>query len=421
MALASNALISVSEFLDYLGATTQVSEVLSVYHDQGTGATAATISVSSTFLNFTITGGANAGLYAIARNSLNTIAAQVTADATLIARGWKMRTIGSGETTLDMLVELASVSAYGSAQEQFLPAVNNTRLVQAINFASQTIETYCARTFAQATYTHLFSGKSRDKLRVRQSPIQRVDRLSIGRKGAFRVHNSSTDAISSQAQLTSADIRLDVVGGVNASSSIVTYTGATTIAAMMTSINALGKGWTATLDTGAQSSWLLVDCMDHAPKNALNADVLIYVPEQNVDEFAVNKDAGIITLLGGASRSSLLNMVPVLGAIRPPELRPLTSQYAGAFFPEGKYNVYVKYLAGYPAIPDDVKWACSEIAANAYHASQRDTSLRMEKIEGYTWDKASIFGAGEVRSLSDDARSRLARYRFYMVPEFETA
>lgn len=420
MALASNALITVPEFIDYLGATTQASEVLSAYHDQGDSATAATISVAGGLLTFTITGGADAGSVTFTLTSATTITL-VAANATLLARGWIMRVIGSGETTLDMLQALASTSAYGAAQEQFLAAINTTRLVQAVNFASQAVESYCFRTFASATYTHLYSGKSRDKLKLRQGPITRVDRLSIGRKGAFKVINNSTDAISAQVQLTSTELRLDVVGGVNESSSTVAYTGSTTISSMLTSINALGKGWVASLDTGAQSTWLVADCMEADPKNALNSNMLVYVPEQNVDEFVVNKDAGIITLLGGASRSSLLNMVPVLGAIRPPELRPLTAQYAGAFFPEGKYNVYVKYVAGYASIPEDIKWACCEIAANVYHASQRDTSLRMEKIEGYSWDKASIFGAGTAKALPEEVKSRLARYRFYMVPEFAAA
>lgn len=425
MAVLSNALVTVSELLDYLGATTQVSEVLSAYHDGGDGATAATITVTSTQLNFTITGGTDAGLTAFLRNGVVTIAS-VAANATLIAKGWVLRVIGSGETTLDMLQEVAATNAYLAANEYFVAAINTSRLIQAINFASQTVETFCARSFASATYTHLYSGKSRDKLKLRQGPIQRVDRVSIGRQGAFKVTNSSTDAVSSQVQLTSTDIRLDVVGGANESANIIAYpkvvgVGVDTVAEAITAINALGKGWTATLDAGGQSTWLIVDCLDFGPKNSLSSNVLFNVPEQNVDEFAINKDAAILTLLGGASRSSLLNMIPVLGAIRPPELRPLTAQFAGAFFPEGKFNVYVKYVAGYSTVPADVKWATLEIAANAYHASQRDTSLRSEKIEGYSYDVASIFGAGRAQSIGDDVKGRLSRYRQYFTPEFQDA
>lgn len=417
MALNSNALVTVAELLSYMRATVHHSEVMLLWHDETILATTtATVEVNSSgVLVLRITGPVVPDEFLTLSSFTDVNAVATTINA--LGTGWKATVIGSGTGALSasVVVPFPATNARTVNASQYLSAIDYSAFEQAINFSSQTIETYCGRTFASTTYTHMYRGKGVNRMQLRQRPIIRVDRMAIGKRDALLIRNTSTDAIQANIQITLTEMRLDVVGGTNASASTVAYTGATTLSTLITSINALGKGWVAELTAGSQGAWLVTDLLLCAPRNALNNQASFFVPEESVESFDIESPTGTLYLREQGRSSMVYSYV---GPRRPVELLPLTSNFAGPVFPEGIFNIYVMYVAGYATIPADVKWACAEIASNAYHASQRDTSLRSESVEGYDYDVASIFGAGQAKSISDQAKSRLAPYRILLAPEY---
>ncbi len=426
MALLSNALTTVDDLLSYMGESLPTTEMLTVYHDESDSATAATVAISGSPPNLalTITGGANAGTVIVATASGMTMAElRVAVDA--LNKGWVTTVIGgAGGADSTGLDALATVSAFGMAAVQYLTGTNTHRHEEAINAASVKIETHCNRTFAATNYTHMYSGRSSKKLPVRQYPIIQVNRIAIGRTDAFTINNTSTDAVQANAALESAQLRLDVVGGANASSSTVVYTSSTTLTTLVASINSEGNGWEAEVLSTAEGSWLVADCLDFESRNALNSSLTVWMPLQAQDRYEVHKDAGIVYRTGGNLTGSPqfwpMNAAWQLGT-RPIELRPLTADEAGPFWPEGVFNIYVSYRAGFETTPADVKQQCEELAKNYLRNASRNTALTSESIEGYSFSSGFSGPAG--RSGAEGAftqaiRGALSGRVNYMPQEF---
>lgn len=424
MALNANALTTVNDLLSYIGESVPSQELLSIYHDQSAGATAATIGISAGTLTLIVTGGTNAGTETITLSSHATVTALVAA-INALSKGW-VASVEGGNANADpsVLDDLATVSAYGIAAVQYPAGRNTYAYEQAINAASSKIEHYCSRVFAATDYSHMYSGHNHKSLPLRQAPIIRVDRVSIGRQEAFRVRNTGTDNAMAQMALTATEGRFEIVGGAGHGSTTVAYTSSTTLTSFVASINALGSNWEAEVLTTADGSWRVTDCFQFAARNTATRWLTIWIPFENQDRYEVHSEAGVIYRTGWG-----LSLSPLAWpsgswwhwAGKPLELRPLNAEAAGPYWPDGVFNIYVKYRAGYETIPDDVKYACNELAKNIIMNAPRNTALTGETVPGYTWTagfSGPLGRSGGEGAFSQNIRQLLAIYRRYINPEF---
>lgn len=425
MALNSNALTTVNDLLAYMGTSLPSTELFSIYHDESDSATAATVQVTSTVLQLVVTTGANAGTYSLTLSGYASVTALVA--AINVADIGFLATVeaGNGATDPTELDVLAAVSCFGAAAVQYPAGRSTIAYEQAINQASAHIEHICARSFNAADHTHMYHGRGHKKLVLRQRPIISVSRVAIGRQEAFRVKNTSTDAVQANFALESAKARLDVIGGVNNDKgNSVAYTSTTTLDTFVAAIIAIGKGWTAEVVDSADGAWLVTDCFDFESYNALSDWMSVWVPRENQDQYNVDKEAGVLYRAGWGSTLSPMvwgSATWMRWSQRPVELRPLNAESAAPYWPDGTFNIYVSFRAGYETIPSDVAGLCLEYAKLILMNAPRNTALTGENVEGYSWTAASSGASG--RTGGEDAftqrlRSKLEPYRIHIAPRF---
>jgi hypothetical protein len=193
----------------------------------------------------------------------------------------------------------------------------------------------CDREFDSAAYTYeLYNGNGRQHLQVKNPPITIAPIVSIGRLSAIQIKNTSADATYAAAEvdMVNAKIRLLVLGGANADDTDVDFSSYTTLSAVVTQINAVGKGWDAViydsdLDDIKSTALLrtLVTC--GSQRNTTASYEYLEIPDDPVNIDNWNPDTGRIDRSGG--------------------------------FPAGYGNIAISYTGGYTAttMPHDLKLA----------------------------------------------------------------
>lgn len=412
MALLAYALSTVDKLLSFMGGQILPEEDLfRVYHDGTGGATSATVQVFATQVQLVT----NLGTSNVTFAANPTITDVVAAINALGGNRWVATAIsGRGVANSSDLSVVSATSAYLIAAEQHLIGRNVLSYEQAVNAATEMIERFCGRRFALTTHEHKVSGSGRRELSLREHPISAVARVSSGFREYLSVLNSSTDATQATGQTIATALHLTVTGGVNASSSSLLFTTNVTIGALITAINALGNGWTATLSSGSNNAFLTADLFEHDPRSALNRALTLRAGEETINNFEVDKDAGVLLMSSGpdATRFSGATAFGFYGRITPFELRPITARGSGPLWREGFLNYFVRYTAGFSTIPADLEFFCNQVAANLLRAGKRDTALGAESLDGYSYSTK-----GEP-PLTEEIRKGLFSYKNVVGVEF---
>lgn len=412
MALLSYALTNVDGLLAYTGETLVAEELVSVYHDASASATAATVAISGGTLSLVITGGGNAGTDNIVLSTHATITALVAA-INALAKGWVAAIVaGKGGADPTNLSAKALTSAYAQGAIQYLVGLNDLFLITAINAATELIERYCDRRFASTIYEHRYHGMNRRTINLRNYPVISVARVSVGSRKVMQITNASIDAEQALVSVDSDSMDFEVIGGASANTDSVSITNSTTLTNLIASINALGSNWSASLDGQADGAWLAANLYEFNGRQALNIFLDVLGAEESIDGYEVNAQAGILYRRSG-EHSRFTSISSIRGpAFAPPELRPLTARSSGPVWPDGMFNIFVRYTAGFATIPDDLKFICEQVAANIMRMRKRDTGLASESIDGYSY---SAKGDGP---LTVEIKASLASHRLLAAIEF---
>ncbi len=393
MALNSNALTTVDSLLGYMGRPLPDRSQLAVYHDQSVSATACTVRITvgvdgRVFL--LITGGANAGEHAVALGA-NTITALVAA-INALAKGFIARVVGTGSASADELSALAATDCFGQGAEQIIRGRDDFAHEQAINAASAKMQKWCNRTFAEATYRQAFNGNMMEDLRLRHFPVSDVSRVSIGRLEGLDISNTSSDSQDATFRLDGTTITLDLHGGANKGTDLVTIS-TKTIATLATEITALGKGWTASASTTAVGTLPGTELLSIPATQCLGTTATLWIPDQNIVEVVIESDAGIIKQRHGRLFNPFFFHGGHFGTI-PPVITPGRVTHF-PIWPEGRFNIIVSYTAGYSTIPPDIAHLCNELAASMLRAGMRDSNLSSESVSGYSQSNAPTLWGSE--------------------------
>ena len=219
-----------------------------------------------------------------------------------------------------MLTELQDLIKFCEADHE-----TDTETISSIqDGVEKFIKNYCKNDFEQTNYTEYYSGKGTAYLHLKHYPIINILRLSLGRRTAIRVKN--TDAY------TSATVSVNSTGLImtknGTSDSTILFATYTTMTDIVSAINALGNGWSATIQASTFGNYQSSELIEFYGKSAINSTwVYLDIPEESMNEFEVTPSSGQIYYYGG--------------------------------WPNGQRNIYVKYTAGYATIPEDLKLGVS--------------------------------------------------------------
>ena len=210
-----------------------------------------------------------------------------------------------------------------------------SELVETIlNGVDQWVNEWCGLDFDETTYTNeLYDGTGHAILYLRNYPIISIAQISISRLTAIKVKNTSTDASNAYVSIDSDSVDLVVSGGDNAGTNSLALATYTTLADIVTAIDALGGGWDAAICSSNYNDILssqLIKCQAKfcgGRGNSTAAYEYLEIPDDPISDFEFDVDNGEVYYSGGFSR--------------------------------GRNNVLVTYSAGYSSsdMPHDLKMA----------------------------------------------------------------
>jgi hypothetical protein len=260
----------------------------------------------------------------------------------------------SSLTTVANLDTYLGSNAYSSGQK-----------TAAVNAANDAIEKYCGYTIAATNHSQWLDSAGGRYVFLDHIPLIYVRRMALSSQSVISISNTSSDAELATVAITpetleastSPTMVLTVVGGTNAGTETLTLTSYSTMAALETAIEALGKGWAVTVNEEEQPKALRP--LATTALNSTSAQVDLYAPF-DADTCTVD-DPGQATL----------------------------SRACG--WPTGNARVYVDYRAGYETIPSALTEIANAVASDMLSRAKRDPQLQSEKLGEYSWTaKASV-------------------------------
>ena len=369
------SLTTVDEVLAFLGEAAERDGIW-VYCSRG-DATAATVEITATTIILIITGGGAAGTntltFAVAAN--DTIGKLVTVINALV--GWEAgRLYPSAAASTDLIIT-GQIGCLGAVNEQTLLIQDVWLIEQLINRASDFLNRYCHRTLKTTAYTlERYNGEGR-KLSLNNYPVTEIDQICQGTINGIQVRHTSTTAYNAYVIVSTLGITLVVDG--TAPVVDLTFATNTTLLAMATAINAVA-GWTATVANANYNSYPSSQIFRKLNRYALNQDAYLEIPDQPIDDFDVDYDAGIIHLPGSS-------------------------------FSLGFQNIFVSFMAGYVTIPAALEKACIEMVKYKYDLSTKDMSVKSETI-----GRVYSYTLGDIKkALPDDLMAELESFRAVLV------
>lgn len=242
--------------------------------------------------------------------------------------------------------------------------------------ATSAIESYCDRKFQYDTYRERYDGDGTYELLLRQYPIGEVKYLSIGTAGVIKITNVNSDAYNARIRVTSTSMILSVLGGANDGSDTLTLTDYT-LTTLVTAINALGTGWTATLNLSDYGVWNAEEILPVSGLECLSSYAYVQCPNEPKSDYEIYAGKGIIYLPTG--------------------------------FSSGHNNIIIRYAAGYSTIPANLVQITIDLVNTYYLSRKTDSTVREERLGDHKIVYADE-GGGGARDIPQHIAKRLAPY-----------
>lgn len=240
-------------------------------------------------------------------------------------------------------------------------------LESAIDRATSLIETYCDRQLKSRTHREFVEPRGGKTVALDNWPIVSVKTIAFGPAIALII-TSDTDQTDVLATVENDGSRIRLVK-INAAGTETTddiaFSSFKTTSAIVTEINDNVAGWSASLTANAYSYSLY----RFGGRGVLNARCILEYPKDNISEYRMEVDRGLIHMRADAWPS--MN----------------NHDRDNNRFPYGFFPVFVEYEAGYETVPDDLKRACIEIAAQMYQDRLNDRSVTSENLGDYSYTR----------------------------------
>jgi hypothetical protein len=341
------SLTTVDEVLSYLGIDNPERNALWVYYD-GANATA-TIEVQDTKIVLTDSVATN-----IVFTTYDTLT-KVVDKINSVAGGWHAGLIYIGTLSSGDLIITGSLNAKGSGNEQTLKISDLHLIEQLINRASDLMNKYCERNLKSKTYTLEKYDGGGEYLILNNYPVTNIVQVCEGEIDAIKIKYTSSTAFNAYATVTTTGVILTVDG---VSEAELTFAGFATMTLMAAKIDEK-LGWEASIASSDYGGWPSSLLFEKRNVYALNQYSYLQSPEEPLDEYKEDLEAGMIYLTSG--------------------------------FDKDFKNVYVTYTAGYSTIPASLEEICIELVKFKYEKGKKDSTLQSEKIGSvYSYTLADI-------------------------------
>ncbi|KKN71421.1 hypothetical protein LCGC14_0421430 [marine sediment metagenome] len=258
-----------------------------------------------------------------------------------------------------------------------------------VNRATSALEAYCGHRFGEDTYRHIFDGDGTTSLFLPEFPVTKVSLLSVSLQDVIRVTNTSSDAWNAYVEVVesatdpsvSSTMNCVIQGGADDGSDALTLS-SYTLTSLVAAINALAKGWSATLNVSNWGIWDAPELLPNPGLSCINKYAYVQTPYKSEIEFDIK------------------------GQRNPPYNGNVGELRLPVGFSEGKQNVVVRYTAGYPTVPDDLEQIAIDLINIYFRGRNKDLSVKSERLGDH-----SITHAEDARNIPKQIQVRLAPYK----------
>lgn len=251
---------------------------------------------------------------------------------------------------------------------------DDTLLTNCLDRASAAIDRICRRTLLSTSHREIRSGDGAPILALYNYPVTAVEYLAIGKVAPLYVSNSNANgAYMATVSVSDTSMSLVISGGTDAGTDTLTLS-TYTLTTLVAAINALGKGWAATLTDTNYGDWSASELIPVYGQNCYDGlAAYIYCPGTPESEFVIDLQSGLIESSTG--------------------------------FVFGTDNVIAKYTAGYSTVPVDLEQVAIEAASLLYKTRKQDKTVHSERLADHQIAYAVTRGG-----LTDDMIARLTPY-----------
>ncbi len=362
MTVATASLVSLADTLSYMNLSSADLRIdaFSIYQG-ASDATAATVAIASNTLTLVTTGGANNGtitrdLTAAAYDTLGELVTDVDGTS-----GWVVNLLGNGSSTSTDLVSTSALSCFGINDEETFQIEDSALIERLIDAASNCIELYVGRTIKSATYTREeYDGPGAHELLLRQYPVTRLSRLSIGRVGALTVNCTKSGVTQASVTVDTAESELLLTeDGTDTQTLDLTSAANDTLVELAAVIDAV-SGWSASVLNGEYNSYDSTELVRADGWFCYDGQTLLEMWNDAEDEIVVYEDRGVV--------------------------------YVAAYLPRGRSNIAATYTAGYATVPMCLQEATWQLVKSKYDASKIDGNLERERLGDYSYSVGEVSG-----------------------------
>lgn len=331
-------------------------------------------------------------------------------DSQVLRRFYLDLSFAPGTSTYRSLARLSDCQALLPAF--FSSGQSLDALPVALEAATVTIENYCGRILALTTFDKLYRPGRTRKIQLDAWPVPILTRLQTDLASVLTIGcNFTTNQIatvqltaSSQSSNTLATLIFNRIASGSLTTTTLTASTYTTVADLVTAINALGGGWYAT-SSAPYSTWAVSE---------INANPGTYGVQDGLGLQAFVRDIGEYSL------------DPATGIIELTENRPQAFRYSDRSYGNGygwfgagdprTANVRARYRAGYATaaaditagyepVPMDLRAACVMTTQAIIEAAPAAGPVREQSVKDRSYKLHDGFG-----SIPESAKLILGKY-----------
>ena len=256
-----------------------------------------------------------------------------------------------------------------------IAASNPAYLTFLISVASQEIERVCMREFAQQSYTEYYTGNSWpwSLLQLRNFPVVNITRCATYPQVVLTITNTNPSNQRATVATNATGITLFSVSSAVPTTVVLSYANYPTIQLMANAIQAVGNGWTTSIQQ-PYGPWPSADLDPH--QGAISAVSPSYGAnlEMHTEEipfpWRLDYQTGHAWGQWPEGRADAAVWLNGVG----------TPYYGG-----GRLNIRIDYTAGFATIPASIQEACIRLIARIYEMDNKDSALKSEKLGPYSY------------------------------------
>lgn len=260
---------------------------------------------------------------------------------------------------------------------------DHTLISELIICASQVVDRYCDRIFAQTTYDILVDGSGERTLRLPYFPLLDVTAVRSNPTDAVSITNTSTSQVAT-VNVNATGIVLTSISSAVTTTTTLLYATYPTLTLLVAAINAV-SGWSALVSSGFDSNWASADlAIRDVSLGALNQSVVLKIHKDYANDYKTYLDSGML--------------------------------YSSSGFSSGFENFRIQFSAGFNPIPNDLQQVVVELVSIMYKSIVINPNLVSQTLDMFSYQ---VNTDTTIDQLSLPAKMTLRSYRTLNIERLE--